>query len=209
MPKSGAHSSSACCSRRWPCLPPGHQPSASHVITADATLRRLVRAASTGASVATESPGIGLNAALVAGRVRASAAGATARAVPARRPAVPERRSARQAARGCRRSDSRRVWATSCGHRPVRRAVGNQCPARFAAADDRSAVRRGQPVGSRPRRRPCRREPAARDGVLASVSTSTRPRTWNGSRCSGCWSSRQPASAALEHLTTVSRAQVA
>ena len=50
----------------------------THVITADPTLRRLVRAAATGASVAAETPAIGLNAALLAGRERAAAAGATA-----------------------------------------------------------------------------------------------------------------------------------
>ena len=50
----------------------------THVITADLTLRRLLRAASTGASVAPEQPGVGLNAALVEARRRAIAAGATA-----------------------------------------------------------------------------------------------------------------------------------
>ena len=50
----------------------------SLVITADATLRRLVRAASTGAAVAPQATGSGLNGALLEGRERASAAGATA-----------------------------------------------------------------------------------------------------------------------------------
>lgn len=49
-----------------------------HFITADPTLRRLVRAAATGASVSAESAGSGLNAALLQGRGRATSLGATA-----------------------------------------------------------------------------------------------------------------------------------
>jgi 2-phospho-L-lactate guanylyltransferase len=50
----------------------------THVITADAMLRRLVRAASPGASVAAQHNGMGLNGALIEGRERAAGAGATA-----------------------------------------------------------------------------------------------------------------------------------
>jgi 2-phospho-L-lactate guanylyltransferase len=50
----------------------------SLVITADATLRRLVRAALTGAAVAAQTSGSGLNGALIEGRERARAANATA-----------------------------------------------------------------------------------------------------------------------------------
>jgi len=50
----------------------------TYVITADTTLRRLLRAASTGASVAPQRTGVGLNEALIEGRERAARAGATA-----------------------------------------------------------------------------------------------------------------------------------
>jgi 2-phospho-L-lactate guanylyltransferase len=50
----------------------------TYVITADSALRRLLRTAATGASIATQRTGVGLNGALIEGRERAAAAGATA-----------------------------------------------------------------------------------------------------------------------------------